>query len=498
MSGGSGGVRARRRRRARRGRGRHAARPVPGRHPPRRRGRHLDRRGQRRAGRRRPDAEAVTDRLVRLWASPEASDVYGDSVRPAAAPASPPAPTCTRRGRCAGCWSGELGEHATFADLAVPFQCCAASIERAAEHWFDTRPAGRRGARLVAVPGLLPPVADRRRALPRRRHRQLDPDRRGGRGSAPTRIFVLQVGRIERPLTRAPPAVGGRAGRVRDRPPAPVRPRDGRAARRRRGARAAHRRRRAAATTTPAGVPRHGGGAARGSAAPTRAARGATSRRIPERPTDAAAALGPPAGARAGGRRCSPSSLLTTAAGLAAARAGRVAVRAGPAARRCGCSGWRSSTCSGTRRAGRAVRAVDRVAASAGGSGRPASSARTTCSSGWFLRVLFWEARRVAAPAASTWSAPTRTPRCPAGRVLVLCRHAGPGDSFILIHALVNWYDREPRIVLKDTLQWDPADRRAAQPAAQPLHPAGPGAGEDARGGRSASWPPASTTTTRS
>ncbi len=25
------------------------------------------------------------------------------------------------------------------------------------------------------------------------------------------------------------------------------------------------------------------------------------------------------------------------------------------------------------------------------------------------------------------------------------------------MHALMNWYAREPRIVLKDTLQWDPA-----------------------------------------
>jgi 1-acyl-sn-glycerol-3-phosphate acyltransferase len=41
--------------------------------------------------------------------------------------------------------------------------------------------------------------------------------------------------------------------------------------------------------------------------------------------------------------------------------------------------------------------------------------------------------------------------------LIVCCRHAGPGDSFLLVHALVNWYDREPRIVLKDTLQWDPA-----------------------------------------
>jgi len=41
--------------------------------------------------------------------------------------------------------------------------------------------------------------------------------------------------------------------------------------------------------------------------------------------------------------------------------------------------------------------------------------------------------------------------------VVVASRHAGPGDSFILVHALLSWFDREPRIVLKDTLQWDPA-----------------------------------------
>ena len=46
----------------------------------------------------------------------------------------------------------------------------------------------------------------------------------------------------------------------------------------------------------------------------------------------------------------------------------------------------------------------------------------------------------------------------PRGRpLLVLCRHAGPGDSFLLAHALINWYDREPRIVLEESLQWDPA-----------------------------------------
>lgn len=41
--------------------------------------------------------------------------------------------------------------------------------------------------------------------------------------------------------------------------------------------------------------------------------------------------------------------------------------------------------------------------------------------------------------------------------LVVASRHGGPGDSFILIHTLLNTAHREPRIVLKDTLQWDPA-----------------------------------------
>jgi 1-acyl-sn-glycerol-3-phosphate acyltransferase len=41
--------------------------------------------------------------------------------------------------------------------------------------------------------------------------------------------------------------------------------------------------------------------------------------------------------------------------------------------------------------------------------------------------------------------------------ILVCCRHAGPGDSFVLVHALMHWYGREPRVVLKNTLAWDPA-----------------------------------------
>ncbi|GAA5201099.1 1-acyl-sn-glycerol-3-phosphate acyltransferase [Microbacterium jejuense] len=41
--------------------------------------------------------------------------------------------------------------------------------------------------------------------------------------------------------------------------------------------------------------------------------------------------------------------------------------------------------------------------------------------------------------------------------LIVASRHRGPGDSFILIHTLWNEVARRPRIVLKYTLQWDPA-----------------------------------------
>jgi 1-acyl-sn-glycerol-3-phosphate acyltransferase len=40
--------------------------------------------------------------------------------------------------------------------------------------------------------------------------------------------------------------------------------------------------------------------------------------------------------------------------------------------------------------------------------------------------------------------------------LLVLCRHAGPGDSVLLIRTLVSLGELRPRIVLKDALQLDP------------------------------------------
>ncbi|HET6652610.1 MAG TPA: 1-acyl-sn-glycerol-3-phosphate acyltransferase [Nocardioides sp.] len=72
-----------------------------------------------------------------------------------------------------------------------------------------------------------------------------------------------------------------------------------------------------------------------------------------------------------------------------------------------------------------------------------------------YLIVFVREARRVLRLKILTQGpAPDAHPGEP---LLVCSRHAGPGDSFILMYALMHWYGREPRVVLKDTLAWDPA-----------------------------------------
>ena len=73
----------------------------------------------------------------------------------------------------------------------------------------------------------------------------------------------------------------------------------------------------------------------------------------------------------------------------------------------------------------------------------------------WVLVVFFREARRVLALKIRT-DGPAPAPH-PTRPILVCCRHAGPGDSFTLMYALLHWYNREPRVVLRDTLAWDPA-----------------------------------------
>lgn len=88
---------------------------------------------------------------------------------------------------------------ATFADLVLPFQCVAASIEAAAEHWFDDGPLLDALMASCAIPGLFPPAEiDGAHYYDGGLVDSIPLDRAVDLGA--TRVFVLQVGRVEQPL----------------------------------------------------------------------------------------------------------------------------------------------------------------------------------------------------------------------------------------------------------------------------------------------------------
>ena len=159
---------------------------------------------------------------------------------------------------------------ALIEDLPVRFECVAASIEQAAEHWFTAGPLVDAVLASAAVPGLLPPVelagehfidGGIVNSIPVGRAVALGADR----------IFVMHVGRVDRAAGAAALAVGSRRGRVRDRAPAPLHRRSRRAAGRCRGPRDAHRPGRAAEVQRPlsAALPRRRWTSARASSART-------------------------------------------------------------------------------------------------------------------------------------------------------------------------------------------------------------------------------------
>jgi NTE family protein len=87
----------------------------------------------------------------------------------------------------------------TFAELRVPFQCVAASIERAAEHWFTDGALIEAVLASCAVPGLLPAVElDGEHYLDGGLVHSIPVGRAVALGA--DTIYVLHVGRIDRPL----------------------------------------------------------------------------------------------------------------------------------------------------------------------------------------------------------------------------------------------------------------------------------------------------------
>jgi NTE family protein len=84
-------------------------------------------------------------------------------------------------------------------DLEVPFQCVAASIERAAEHWFDRGPLADVVLASCAVPGILPPVPiDGEHFIDGGIVNSIPVSRAVALGAR--KIYVLQVGRLEQSL----------------------------------------------------------------------------------------------------------------------------------------------------------------------------------------------------------------------------------------------------------------------------------------------------------
>jgi NTE family protein len=142
---------------------------------------------------------AVVPRLAELWQTAASGrSVYGDrplrTVRRAMSTGTHIYSSQPLRDRLVE----EFGEM-RFEDLPVRFQVCAASIERAAEHWFATGPLVEAIVASAAVPGLLPPaqVGDEHfldggivNSIPIGRAVALGAER----------VYVLQVGRIDRPL----------------------------------------------------------------------------------------------------------------------------------------------------------------------------------------------------------------------------------------------------------------------------------------------------------
>jgi len=88
---------------------------------------------------------------------------------------------------------------ARFEDLALPFQCVAAEIERATARWFDRGPLVEAVLASCAVPGLLPPVRIGDASyLDGGLVHSIPVGRAIGLGA--DTVYVLHVGRVEQPL----------------------------------------------------------------------------------------------------------------------------------------------------------------------------------------------------------------------------------------------------------------------------------------------------------
>jgi NTE family protein len=145
-----------------------------------------------------PSAEAV-DRLEEVWTNLDRTEVFASSILSQAANLVRTKTHLHSNRPLRKLLTATLP--AEFSDLQIPFQCVAASIERAAEHWFSEGPLVDAILASCAIPGILPPVkigeehfidGGTVNSIPIGHAVEL-----GARV-----VYVLHVGRIERPLSK--------------------------------------------------------------------------------------------------------------------------------------------------------------------------------------------------------------------------------------------------------------------------------------------------------
>jgi NTE family protein len=142
---------------------------------------------------------ATVERMVDLWTGLSDRDVFGGSIFSQLNTLARHGTYLHSNDALRELVTDGLGGEVSFEDLAVPFECIAACIERAAPHWFSSGPVVEAVLASCAVPGLLPAVeigsqhyldGGLVRSVPIGRAIELGAQR----------IFVLHVGRLEQQL----------------------------------------------------------------------------------------------------------------------------------------------------------------------------------------------------------------------------------------------------------------------------------------------------------
>ena len=142
-------------------------------------------------------APATVERLAEVWSRLEENAVFNGSIVSRLATLARTRTHLHANDALRDMLAEALPER--IEDLEVPFQCIAASIERASEHWFASGPLVDAVMASAAVPGLLPAVEiDGEHFLDGGIVNSIPVARAVELGA--TTIYVLHVGRLERPL----------------------------------------------------------------------------------------------------------------------------------------------------------------------------------------------------------------------------------------------------------------------------------------------------------